>query len=552
MKNINPNDTKSWKVLKNHFSEIKNIHIKELFCNDSNRFKKLSVIFNNNILIDYSKNRITDFTINTLLMLADEMNLKNSIESMFFGSLMNKTENRFVLHTALRNFSNTPIFCNSKNIMLDVLSVLDKIKHFSSLVINKKWTGYTGKYITDIVNIGIGGSDLGPKMVINALHSYRNHLKIHFVSNVDGSNILRVLEKINPESTLFLVVSKTFTTQETLINANTAKKWMFSMFNNSKFLDQHFIAVTTDSNEATKFGINIKNVFLFWDWVGGRFSLWSSVGLSIALSIGFDNFKNLLEGAYCMDKHYLSTEFNKNIPVLLALISIWYNNFFQSETEAVLAYDYNMKYLSPFLQQMTMESNGKSVSRDLKFINWQTSPIIWGEPGTNGQHAFYQLLHQGTKLIPCDFIAAITPQHVLKNHHEHLLSHFFSQTRALAFGKSHDDFSISLKDFDVCNQKVLSVEPYKICRGNQPSNSILLHKLDPYNLGVLIALYEHKVFTQGVIFNIFSFDQWGVELGKSLAKDIFISMKDFDEINKYDSSTCGLINFYKYFDKLNI
>ncbi|AAO27221.1 glucose-6-phosphate isomerase [Buchnera aphidicola str. Bp (Baizongia pistaciae)] len=546
MKKINPNNTESWKMLQNHFYEIKSFHIKELFKKDKNRFKKFSLKFDNRILVDYSKNRITSFTIKLLLKLANEMDLNNSIKSMFSGKIINETENRAVLHTALRNRSNSSIIHNGCNIMFDINKVLEKMKHFSNLVINRKWLGYTGKYITDIVNIGIGGSDLGPKMVIKALNSYRNHLNIHFVSNVDGANIFNVLKKLNPESTLFIIVSKTFTTQETIVNANTAKKWMLNAVNKNEFLDQHFIAVTTNAQEAMNFGIRYKNIFLFWDWVGGRFSLWSSVGLSIVLAVGFKNFEQLLDGAYMMDQHYLHTKFDNNIPVLLALIGVWYNNFFKSETEAIFFYDWNMNYFSSFLQQMNMESNGKNICRSGEFVNWQTGPIIWGEPGTNGQHAFYQLLHQGTKLIPSDFIISIIPKHPFKDHHKYLLSHFFAQTQALAFGKFNQKCNVHINDKKTFDERLSSISFHKVCKGNQPSNSIVLDQLNPYNLGILIALYEHKVFTQGVIFNIFSFDQWGVELGKLLAKEIFLNMNTTGSKNyEYDSSTNGLINFYK-------
>ncbi|XBC38704.1 MAG: glucose-6-phosphate isomerase [Buchnera aphidicola (Melaphis rhois)] len=548
MKNINPVDTNSWKSLKEHFYKIKDLHMKDLFFQDKDRFHKFSINFNNQILVDFSKNRITSDTILKLLMLAKEVDLSGAIHSMFNGEKINRTENRAVLHVALRNLSNTSITYDNKNVMIDVNNMLEKMKLFSKLIINGTWKGYTGKSITDIVNIGIGGSDLGPSMIVQALDAYRNHLKIHFVSNMDGSHISNVLKKINPETTLFLVVSKTFTTEETLINANTAKIWMNEYFHTNDFLDNHFIAISMNVKNVIDFGIKLDNIFTFWDWVGGRYSLWSSVGFSIVLSIGFSNFLLLLHGAHAMDQHYLNTDFSKNIPVLLALIGIWYNNFFLSETEAILPYDQNMRRFPAFLQQTNMESNGKNVDRNGCFVRWQTGPIIWGEPGTNGQHAFYQLLHQGTKLIPCDFIASVCPNnHILVNHHVQLLSHFFSQTQALAFGQ----FEINTEN--MCNnisspiKDSLYAFPYKAFEGNKPSNSIFLYQINPYNLGALIALYEHKVFTQGVIFNIFSFDQWGVELGKKLAKTISYSLINNSQEIQYDSSTNGLINFYKSF-----
>ncbi|XBC42280.1 MAG: glucose-6-phosphate isomerase [Buchnera aphidicola (Meitanaphis elongallis)] len=548
MKNINPINTNAWKDLEQHFREIKDVHMRDLFHQDENRFSKFSINFNNKILVDFSKNRITSNTIAKLLMLAKEVNLIDAIQSMFDGKNINCTEDRPVLHTALRNISNVPIFYNKKNIMVDISYMLNKMKFFSTLIIDGTWKGCTGKSITDVVNIGIGGSDLGPSMVVQALSAYKNHLKVHFVSNMDGSHITSVLKKVCPETTLFLIVSKTFSTQETIMNANTAKLWMSKHFNTNKFLEQHFIAISTNLTNVINFGIKLDNVFTFWDWVGGRYSLWSSVGFSIVLSIGFDNFLLLLNGAYAMDQHYLNTDLDKNIPVMLALIGIWYNNFFLSETEAILPYDQNMYRFPAFLQQTNMESNGKNIDRNGHPVRWQTGPIVWGEPGTNGQHAFYQLLHQGTKLIPCDFIASIHPNnHVLIDHHVQLLSHFFSQTQALAFGKLRHNSERELNDVIVKSCKSFRIFPYKTFEGNRPSNSILLHKIDPYNLGALIALYEHKVFTQGVIFNIFSFDQWGVELGKNLVKFISSSLNNNLRETKYDSSTNGLINFYKSF-----
>ncbi|XBC41242.1 MAG: glucose-6-phosphate isomerase [Buchnera aphidicola (Nurudea yanoniella)] len=546
MKNINPVKTNSWKNLKKHFHEIKHLHMKDLFIQDKDRFSKFSINFNDKILVDFSKNRITSSTISKLLMLAKEADLFNAIQYMFSGEKINCTEDRSVLHTALRNSSDTSIIYNDEDIMIDIKKVLRKMKSVSQLIINGIWKGCTGKSITDVVNIGIGGSDLGPSMIVQALKTCRNHLKIHFVSNMDGSHISNVLEKIHPETTLFLVVSKTFTTQETITNANTAKQWMKKYFHTENFLNYHFIGISTNIKNVINFGIKPDNIFLFWNWVGGRYSLWSSVGFSIVLAIGFENFLLLLNGAHAMDQHYLNTTASKNIPILLALIGIWYNNFFLSETEAILPYDQNMSRFPAFLQQTNMESNGKNIDRNGCPVTWQTGPIIWGEPGTNGQHAFYQLLHQGTKLIPCDFIASVHPNNsFLDNHHVQLLSHFFSQTRALAFGNTSNNLHKNIENITHESKTVFNVSPYKMFEGNRPSNSIFLYKVDPYNLGALIALYEHKVFTQGVIFNIFTFDQWGVELGKNLAKSISSTLTDDSKETKYDSSTNGLINFYK-------
>ncbi|XBC42795.1 MAG: glucose-6-phosphate isomerase [Buchnera aphidicola (Kaburagia rhusicola ensigallis)] len=546
MKNINPVDTHAWKNLKKHFHDIKNVHMKDLFYQDKERFHKFSINFNDQMLVDFSKNRITSDTIVKLLMLAKEVDLVNAIQLMFNGEKINRTENRAALHTALRNSSQNPIMYNDKDVMIDIRKMLKKMKLFSKAVIGGEWKGYTGKSITDVVNIGIGGSDLGPSMVVTALSAYKNHLKIHFVSNMDGAHISSILKKVHPETTLFLIVSKTFTTQETIMNANTAKLWMTEYFHTNTFFDQHFIAISASVTNVINFGIKLDNTFIFWDWVGGRYSLWSSVGLSVSLAIGFDNFLLLLNGAYSMDQHYLNTNLSQNIPVLLALIGIWYNNFFLSETEAILPYDQNMRRFPTFLQQTNMESNGKNIDRNGNRVGWQTGPIVWGEQGTNGQHAFYQLLHQGTKLIPCDFIASVCPNNnSLVDHHVQLLSHFFSQTQALAFGQSHKIEKNEFNNVRTRSQKLWNISPYKTFEGNRPSNSILLYKIDPYNLGSLIALYEHKVFTQGVIFNIFTFDQWGVELGKKLAKSISFSLINDVKETTYDSSTNGLINFYK-------
>ncbi|WP_425619835.1 glucose-6-phosphate isomerase [Buchnera aphidicola] len=550
MKNINLNHTQSYKNLQNHFKKIKNLHLKELFLNDTDRFKKFSILFEKEILVDFSKNRITDETIKQLINLAQETDLRSAIKLMFSGAKINQTENRSVLHIALRNRNNYPIIINNYNIMSEINILLKKMKYFSQDIINGHWKGYTGQSISDVVNIGIGGSDLGPYMVNEALYPYKNHLNIHYVSNIDSSHLLKVLKNINPETTIFLIASKTFTTDETLTNAISAKKWFLNYAKDLHTLDKHFFALSVNIQNALNFGIHINNIFKFWDWVGGRFSLWSAAGLSIILSIGFNNFEKFLDGAHAMDNHFYNTSYYKNIPVLLALLSIWYSNFFGSETEAILPYDQYMHRFAAYLQQSNMESNGKSINRNGEKIFYQTGPIIWGEPGTNGQHAFYQLIHQGTKLIPCDFIAPILSHNDLGDHHIKLISNFLAQTQALAFGKSHDvvlqDLILSKKH----QQEINKILPFKICEGNKPTNSILIRKITPYNLGALIALYEHKIFVQGYILNIFSFDQWGVEIGKELSKNIYHSLKNNIHIdNNYDSSTQGLIDFYKFFHR---
>lgn len=544
MKNINPVKTTAWKELKNHFKKIKNIHISDLFLKDKKRFKKFSIYFNNEILVDFSKNLITNKTILKLLDLAKEIDLPNAIKAMFRGDKINQTENRSVLHIALRNKIDNPIIVDGQNIMLDIDLVLKKMKYFSELVINGDWTGCTGKPITDVVNIGIGGSDLGPRMVTESLRPYKNHLNIHYVSNIDGTDICEVLKKVSYDTTLFLIVSKTFTTQETMTNAYSVRNWFLKQTNNTKDISKHFIAISMNVKEVINFGIDIENIFKFWDWVGGRYSLWSAVGLSIVLSIGFENFSKLLNGAYNMDRHFSQVPLNKNIPVLLALIGIWYNNFFCSETEAIFPYDQYMYLFSVYFQQGNMESNGKNIDRNGKFITYQTGPIVWGEPGTNGQHAFYQLMHQGTKLIPCDFIAPINSHNKLHDHHEKLLSNFFAQTKTLAFGNKINNIQEDSINHSDGKTKIVDDCLYKTLKGNVPTNSILLRKITPYNLGVLIAMYEHKIFTQGVIFNIFSFDQWGVELGKKTAHQILTDLKKNKKNLNYDSSTNGLINFY--------
>ncbi len=545
MKNINPTQTAAWQALQKHFDEMKDVTIADLFAKDGDRFSKFSATFDDQMLVDYSKNRITEETLAKLQDLAKECDLAGAIKSMFSGEKINRTENRAVLHVALRNRSNTPILVDGKDVMPEVNAVLEKMKTFSEAIISGEWKGYTGKAITDVVNIGIGGSDLGPYMVTEALRPYKNHLNMHFVSNVDGTHIAEVLKKVNPETTLFLVASKTFTTQETMTNAHSARDWFLKAAGDEKHVAKHFAALSTNAKAVGEFGIDTANMFEFWDWVGGRYSLWSAIGLSIVLSIGFDNFVELLSGAHAMDKHFSTTPAEKNLPVLLALIGIWYNNFFGAETEAILPYDQYMHRFAAYFQQGNMESNGKYVDRNGKVVDYQTGPIIWGEPGTNGQHAFYQLIHQGTKMVPCDFIAPAITHNPLSDHHQKLLSNFFAQTEALAFGKSREVVEQEYRDQGKDPATLDYVVPFKVFEGNRPTNSILLREITPFSLGALIALYEHKIFTQGVILNIFTFDQWGVELGKQLANRILPELKDDKEIGSHDSSTNGLINRYK-------
>lgn len=545
MKNINPTQTAAWQALQKHFDEMKDVTIADIFAKDGDRFSKFSATFGDQMLVDYSKNRITEETLAKLQDLAKECDLAGAIKSMFSGEKINRTENRAVLHVALRNRSNTPILVDGKDVMPEVNAVLEKMKTFSEAIISGEWKGYTGKAITDVVNIGIGGSDLGPYMVTEALRPYKNHLNMHFVSNVDGTHIAEVLKKVNPETTLFLVASKTFTTQETMTNAHSARDWFLKAAGDEKHVAKHFAALSTNAKAVGEFGIDTANMFEFWDWVGGRYSLWSAIGLSIVLSIGFDNFVELLSGAHAMDKHFSTTPAEKNLPVLLALIGIWYNNFFGAETEAILPYDQYMHRFAAYFQQGNMESNGKYVDRNGKVVDYQTGPIIWGEPGTNGQHAFYQLIHQGTKMVPCDFIAPAITHNPLSDHHQKLLSNFFAQTEALAFGKSREVVEQEYRDQGKDPATLDYVVPFKVFEGNRPTNSILLREITPFSLGALIALYEHKIFTQGVILNIFTFDQWGVELGKQLANRILPELKDDKEISSHDSSTNGLINRYK-------
>ncbi|MBY7997348.1 glucose-6-phosphate isomerase [Vibrio fluvialis] len=547
LKNINPTQTQAWKALTAHFESAQDMDLKTLFAEDSQRFAKYSTRFGNDILVDYSKNLVNEETMKHLFALAEETDVKSAIQAMFSGEAINQTEGRSVLHTALRNRSNTPVMVKGEDVMPAVNAVLEKMKSFSERIIGGEWKGFTGKAITDVVNIGIGGSDLGPYMVTEALTPYKNHLTMHFVSNVDGTHIAETLKKVNPETTLFLVASKTFTTQETMTNAHSARDWFLTTAGDEAHVAKHFAALSTNAQAVAEFGIDTDNMFEFWDWVGGRYSLWSAIGLSIILSIGFDNFVELLTGAHEMDKHFVETPFESNIPMILALIGIWYNNFHGAESEAILPYDQYMHRFAAYFQQGNMESNGKFVDRDGNPVTYQTGPIIWGEPGTNGQHAFYQLIHQGTKLIPCDFIAPALTHNAVSDHHQKLMSNFFAQTEALAFGKSAEVVKAEFIKAGKTEEEVAALIPFKVFEGNRPTNSILVKQITPRSLGNLIAMYEHKIFVQGVIWNIFTFDQWGVELGKQLANQILPELADGAQISSHDSSTNGLINTFKAF-----
>jgi glucose-6-phosphate isomerase len=537
--------SKAWQNLEVHFKKVSQKHMRNLFVEDPRRFEKFSLKFNN-ILFDYSKNRITEDTMNLLFELGKQAGVEEFREKMFDGSKINTTENRAVLHSALRNRANKPIFVDSEDVMPKVNSVLTHMKSFVNSVRTGEWKGYTGKPIIDIVNIGIGGSDLGPLMVTEALKPYgRQNLKVHFVSNVDGTHISDILKNVRPESTLFVIVSKTFTTQETMMNADSAKKWFLSTTRDQSTIAKNFVAVSTNEKAVKNFGIDTNNMFEFWDWVGGRYSLWSAAGLSITLYIGIENFEELLTGAYEMDEHFRSAPLEKNIPAIMALLGIWYNNFFGAETHAILPYDQYLHRFVAYFQQGDMESNGKKITRDGQIVDYSTGPVIWGEPGTNGQHAFYQLMHQGTKLIPSDFIAPIESHNPIGEHHTILLANFFAQTEALMKGKTENEALIELRSTGLEEPEISKLLPHKIFPGNNPSNTILVKKITPRTLGSLIAMYEHKIFVQGVIWNINSFDQWGVELGKQLAKTIFTELNGSEKINGHDSSTNGLMNFYK-------
>lgn len=542
LNNIDPTTTNTWNKLKEHYTASHNLHMKELFGGDESRAERFSVRWND-FLLDFSKNRITKETLQLLLDLADEVDLKDAIAKYFSGDEINQTEGRAVLHTALRAKKTDAVYVDGVNVVPEVFEVKQHIKEFTESIINGTSKGYTGKNFTDVVNIGIGGSDLGPAMVTEALKFYKNHLNVHFVSNVDGDHVQEVLKNLNPETTLFVVVSKTFTTQETLSNATTIKKW-FLEYASQEDIAKHFAAVSTNTEEIADFGISEANVFPMWDWVGGRFSLWSAVGLSIALAIGYENFDSMLFGANEMDVHFREAEFKENLPVIMALLSVWYNNFHQAETEAIIPYTQYLSRFSAYLQQGIMESNGKSVGRNGKRVGYETGTIIWGEPGTNSQHAFFQLIHQGTKLIPTDFIGFKNSLYGNTDHHNKLMANFFAQTEALMNGKTLQESISELKDKGVPEKEIEQLAPYKVFEGNKPTNTILINKLTPKSLGALIALYEHKIFVQGIIWNIFSYDQWGVELGKQLAGTI---LKDIEgnQITSHDGSTLRLLQYFK-------
>jgi glucose-6-phosphate isomerase len=535
----------AWQALNEHYSKIAPMHMRDLFAKDPNRFEKFSLSFGD-ILLDYSKNRITDETIVLLLDLARQASVEAWRDRMFRGDKINFTEDRAVLHIALRNLSNRPILVDGKDVMPEVNAVLAHMRQFSEAIRGGLWTGFTGEPITDVVNIGIGGSDLGPVMVTEALRPYgKQGLRVHFVSNVDGTQIVETLKPLAPKNTLFIIASKTFTTQETLTNAHSAKEWLLAAAKNPAAVAKHFVALSTNAKEVAKFGIDTQNMFEFWDWVGGRYSLWSAIGLSIAIFIGMDNFEELLGGAFAMDEHFRTTPLEKNLPVILGLLGIWYNNFFGAQTHAILPYDQYMHRFPAYFQQGDMESNGKSINRESLPVDYQTGPVIWGEPGTNGQHAFYQLIHQGTKLIPCDFLAPMQTQNPIDDQHTILLSNFFAQPEALMKGKLPQEVRQELQASGMSGAALERLLPHKVFGGNRPTNSILFRKVTPTTLGSLIAMYEHKIFVQGIIWNINSFDQWGVELGKQLAKAILPELHAPGKVTTHDSSTNGLINYFK-------
>jgi glucose-6-phosphate isomerase len=538
-------ESATWQQLVAHQREVAPLHMRDLFAADPARFEKFSLKYND-ILLDFSKNRITDETLPLLFKLARECSVEEWRDRMFSGEKINTTEDRAVLHIALRNRCDRPIFVDGKDVMPGVNRVLEQIRDFTERVRHGVWRGFTGKPITDVVNIGIGGSDLGPFMVCSALKSYsRPDLRAHFVSNIDGAHLGMTLQRCNPETTLFVVASKTFTTQETLTNAHSARAWFLEAAKSEAHIAKHFVAVSTNAAEVGRFGIDTANMFEFWDWVGGRYSLWSAVGLSIALHIGMDNFEALMQGAFEMDEHFRTAPLEKNLPVVLALIGIWYNNFFGAQTQALLPYDQSMARFPAYFQQGDMESNGKFVDRDGNRVDYDTGPIIWGEPGTNGQHAFYQLIHQGTRLVPCDFIMPMKTHYPMGDHHKILFSNFFAQTKALMLGKTAEEARAELEAQGYTGERLEKLLPHKVFEGNHPTNSILFRKLDPKTLGALIAMYEHKIFVQGIIWNINSFDQWGVELGKQLANSILPELSDANPVHSHDASTNGLINYYK-------
>jgi len=543
---VNPTTTQAWFLLKKHYEdEMNRRHMRDMFAAEPDRFNKFSLRLGD-ILFDYSKNIINQKTLQLLLQLANDCELKKAINDMFIGLKINETENRSVLHTALRNFSGDPILVDGKDIMPLIQKELNHMATFCENIHSGKWKGYTGKKIKYIVNIGIGGSDLGPLMVTEALKPYwKEGIQTYFVSNVDGTHIAEIFKKINAEECLFLIASKTFTTQETMTNAHTARNWFLETAKDEKHIAKHFVALSTNEKEVTKFGIDKANMFEFWDWVGGRYSLWSAIGLSIALTIGYENFEQLLKGAEASDKHFKSEKFENNIPVIMGLIGIWYTNFFGTQTEAILPYDQYMHRFAAYFQQGNMESNGKSIDRNRNPVNYATGPVIWGEPGTNGQHAFYQLIHQGTIIVPCDFIAPAVSHNPLGDHHTKLLSNFFAQTEALMNGRSETEARQEFEKEGKGEEIIKKFVPFRIFNGNRPTNSFLIKQITPYNLGSLIALYEHKIFVQGVIWNIFSFDQCGVELGKHLANKILPELLNDSAVDTHDSSTNGLINLYK-------
>ena len=541
LKSTNPTKTLAWQKLQQHFQEMENVQMKSLFSEDKSRAAQFHIQWND-FLVDFSKNRINQTTVDLLLALANEVDLKDAITKYFEGDTINQTENRGVLHTALRDFSSKTIEVDGENIIPEIENVKNRIKVFTQEIENGTRKGFTGKNFTDVVNIGIGGSDLGPVMVVDALKCYKNHLNLHFVSNVDGDHVNEIIKNLNPETTLFVVASKTFTTQETLTNSETIRNW-FLKSAKQEDVAKHFVAVSTNIQKVTDFGINPENVFPMWDWVGGRFSLWSAVGLSISLAVGYDNFEKLLKGAHEMDNHFKTATFEKNIPVMLALLSIWYNNFFGAESEALITYTQYLQKLAPYLQQGIMESNGKSVDRDGNLVDYQTGTIIWGEPGTNSQHAFFQLIHQGTKLIPTDFIGFVKPLYGDEDHHNKLMSNFFAQTEALLNGKTESQVKAEFEKANLSADKADFLLPFKIFEGNKPTNTILIQKLTPETLGALVAMYEHKIFVQGVIWNIFSYDQWGVELGKQLASSILEEIET-STVKNHDNSTTFLLNYF--------
>lgn len=544
MQVINPTTTSAWSKLIALSEKHKNLSIAELF-DQKNRFERYSRRLGD-ILVDFSKNRISDEVFEALIQLAQETDLPKAIDSMFLGQAINQTEKRAVLHTALRNRSNAPVYVDGKNVMPEVNHVLSHMKSFATQIHQGTWLGYTGKPITSLVNIGIGGSDLGPVMVTEALKPYQNpNLNLFFVSNVDGTHIAETLKQVDPETTLFFIASKTFTTQETMTNAHTARTWFLKHAGVEEAIAKHFVALSTNSESVRSFGIDPQNMFSFWDWVGGRYSLWSAIGLPIACAIGFDRFEELLSGAHAMDLHFRNTPLDQNIPVILALVGIWNTNFLGANSEAILPYDQYLHRFAAYFQQGNMESNGKYVGRDSKKVNYLTGPIIWGEPGTNGQHAFYQLIHQGTHLIPCDFIAPARSHNPIGDHHMKLLSNFFAQTEALMKGKSLAEVEEEMRMAGKSEDEIQRIAPHRVFEGNRPTNSILVKQITPYTLGQLVAMYEHKIAAQGIIWNIFSFDQWGVELGKVLANSILPELSSDEKIESHDSSTNGLINAYK-------